>query len=439
MPALIEYLRGRDALIVLDNCEHLLGASAEIAVRVLAGCDRIRILATSREPLDVPGETVQRLSPSGTGSRPRRCCSARRVRGGGTLLARAEAAGGGPSISAADAATPVAENCRHLDGLPLAIELAAASTAGMPVEAILRALDEHLGVLDRATGTTRHRSLNATLHWSHSLLTQDQQAMLARLSVFSGGFTLQAAAAIVIDGRQQSVVPDLGRLVDKSLVVREDISDHDVRYHLLETVRQFAGERLEERNEVESTRRRHATYYASLSQDAGLHIMGRRRGGIASVARSARSRSRQPHLRDPMVYRQRSHRNSALGSSAVRGFRGSFGAACPKARKRSIARWPRTHFPTVSTANCNSLQRASPKPSADLSVHPYLPSSWSRPARPMATTASSRWPSGHSGAASGQRVSTTRLKWRSSVAPNGPSTLATHSMPQPRWHNSVGS
>ena len=259
--------------IVLDNCEHLLDASADVALGVLAGCERIRILATSREPLDVPGETVQRVPPLAVPDRDsavalERCAAVE------LFVERAEASGGGPSVRVEAAAESVAEVCRRLDGLPLAIELAAARTGGMSVDAILPALDKHLGVLDRATGATRHRSLNATLHWSHDLLTEPEQRTLARLSVFSAGFTLPAAGAVAIDGELQSVVTDVGRLVDKSLVVREEISGHDARYRLLETVRQFAGERLVERGEVESTRQRHAWYFATLSQEAGMHSFG---------------------------------------------------------------------------------------------------------------------------------------------------------------------
>ncbi|MES9540696.1 LuxR C-terminal-related transcriptional regulator [Actinomadura sp. NPDC000600] len=217
--------RGR-TLLVLDNCEHLLDAAAEFADRLLTACPTLTVLATSRERVGVQGERTVPVPPLPTGSDAERL-----------FLDRAAAADPGFTAARAD----VAEICRRLDGMPLAIELAAARGASLGAGGLLSALDDVLRLLAGGRGPVeRHRSLRAVIRWSHDLLTEDEKDLFECLSVFVGGFDLAVAGA-VFPGLGAGAVADLlGRLVDKSLVVRTA----EGRWRMLETVRAFAAERL---------------------------------------------------------------------------------------------------------------------------------------------------------------------------------------------------
>jgi predicted ATPase/class 3 adenylate cyclase len=241
----------RGALLVLDNCEHVIDAAAELAAAILAGCPNAKVLATSRERLRVAGETswpvpVMQLptaaSDAADSEAVRLFCD-RAVRAD----PRFELDGGN-----ADA---VVEICRRVDGIPLAIELAAARVRMLPPNELARRLAEHRDVLaggDR-TALPRHRSLRATIDWSYALLSDAEQTVLRRLSVFRGGCTLASAERVAGDAPE--VLDALEGLVDKSLLF---IDEHDGRYHVLETVREFALERLAEADERHEWDRRHA-------------------------------------------------------------------------------------------------------------------------------------------------------------------------------------
>ena len=261
-------LRDADLLLVLDNCEHLREACVELAQSLLAACPGLRILATSRDLLGVPGETdfvVPPLALPAAGADPAELRSSEAVR---LFLARAREAR--PLLADDDRAlASAARICRDLDGLPLALELAAARAKVLSLEEIAGRLADRFRFLVswRRLTAARHRTLEQAMDWSYELLDDEQQALLARLSVFAGGFTLTAAASVCLEGDDARAVELVGRLVDASLVIAEE-RDGEMRYRLLETVLQYAAQRLEERGETTVLQRRHADYVLALAEEA---------------------------------------------------------------------------------------------------------------------------------------------------------------------------
>jgi non-specific serine/threonine protein kinase len=239
------FLGGREVLLVLDNCEHVLDAAGRLAERLLHDAPGLRILATSRQSLGVAGEVAWRV-PS--------------LVAGEAIALFHERAG----RSCDDEG--VAQICRRLDGIPLAIELAAARTRVLTVAQIAARLDDRFRLLTGGSRTAlpRHRTLKAAVDWGYQLLSGEEQALLRLLSVFSGGFTLEAAEAVA--GRD--VLDLLESLVDKSLVA------FDGRYRLLETVRQYAAELLAEHGEAEDARARHLDCFVRLGEAAAPHVFG---------------------------------------------------------------------------------------------------------------------------------------------------------------------
>ena len=280
--ALVKHLEFREMLLVLDNCEHLIEACAELADALLGACPDLKLLATSREPLRVQGET-NFVVPSLSLPDPGRALSTGELAGYeavGLFVERAGEADSGFKLTEGNAAA-VARLCDKLDGIPLAIELAAARVRVLTVEQILEKLDDPLGLLTKGsrTAAARHRTLRATLGWSYDLLSDGEQALLGRLSVFVGGFTLEAAEEVCGGGgiEEYEVLDLLGRLVDKSLVVAEAEGEGVFRYGMLEPVRQYALERLEEGGE-EETRLRHAEHYLALAERAEPELLGADQG-----------------------------------------------------------------------------------------------------------------------------------------------------------------
>ncbi len=267
--ALLEALRNWDALLVLDNCEHLVEACARLAEALLKGCARLRIMATSREALGISGERAWPVPPLAIpsvedGERITPTVAARNeaIR---LFVERTQAVR--PSFELVDGnAAAIARIVRRLDGLPLAIELAAARARILDPQQIATRLDDVFGLLSSTSRDTppRHRTLRSTIEWSHDLLTEPERILFRRLAVFAGGFTLDAAEAV-------AALPDvldlLSSLVDKSLVMLETEA-LEARYRMLETVRQFARERLQEAGEAAELGRRHAQFFLGRAETA---------------------------------------------------------------------------------------------------------------------------------------------------------------------------
>ena len=231
-------LRGRRLLLVLDNCEHVIGAAAREAETLLHAVPGAYILATSQEPLGLDGECTYRLSPlEFPAEETAELAAALRHDAVRLFVARARAADPHFNLSERNAAT-VATICRRLDGIPLAIELAAARAAALGIEGLARRLDLRFHVLTggRRTALPRHQTLRATLDWSHRLLAEPDRIVLRRLAVFAGTFSLEAAASVVADPAlaEWEVIGRIAELVDKSLVVA-DAAGAVRRYRLLES------------------------------------------------------------------------------------------------------------------------------------------------------------------------------------------------------------
>ena len=261
LSVLEDYLRQRQALLVLDNCEHLIEGCVQLAYALLRACPRLRILATSREPLHITGERLCRLStlpvpPETVGSAPRPPSTYAAVQ---LFVDRARLVR--PEFELNESSAPaVARICRQLDGHPLALELAAARLRTLSAEQIATRLDDRFRLLGggQSAVAPRQRTLLATLDWSYGLMSPSEQALLRRLSVFAGGWTLEAAERIAEPAGAAEVLEHLTGLVDKSLVQVGATADLDeLRYSLLETVRQYAAEHLSATGELETTRARH--------------------------------------------------------------------------------------------------------------------------------------------------------------------------------------
>jgi predicted ATPase/DNA-binding winged helix-turn-helix (wHTH) protein len=264
-------LRGRRLLLVLDNCEHLIGAAARQAEALLRAVPGARILATSQEPLGIDGECTYRLSPlEFPAEETAEVAAALRHDAVRLFVARARAADPHFNLNERNAAT-VATICRRLDGIPLAIELAAARAAALGIEGLARRLDLRFHVLTggRRTALPRHQTLRATLDWSHRLLAEPDRIVLRRLAVFAGSFSLEAAASVVADSAlaEWEVIGRIAELVDKSLVVA-DAAGPARRYRLLETTHAYAMEKLADSGEFGSLARLHALHFRDHARSA---------------------------------------------------------------------------------------------------------------------------------------------------------------------------
>jgi predicted ATPase/serine/threonine protein kinase len=269
--AIVSALGERHVLIVLDNCEHLVTACAALVERLLSSCERLRVLATSREPLGVRGEVVWSLPPLSLPTVASRASVDEIAESEAVALFVDRAQSAKPSFAlTADLAPLVADLCSRLDGIPLAIELAAARVKALSVAQILEKLAS-LGVL-RGGGRSalpRHQTLRATIEWSYALLDDAERSVLTRCAVFVGGWELAAAEAICASDRVDAseVVDVLERLVDKSLVVPEDRGDR-VRYRLLATIGLFARELLAASGEADAVAGAHRAWFAELLERA---------------------------------------------------------------------------------------------------------------------------------------------------------------------------
>ncbi len=256
---------------------------AALADALLRACPELQVLATSREALCVTGERTWLVPPLSlpASRRPPDLEGLARYETVRLFVERAEAIVPDFALTPKNAPA-VARLCRRLDGIPLAIELAAARTRALSVEQISEKLTDSLGLLTVGSRTAdpRHRTLRATLDWSHKLLPEDEQALFRRLSVFAGGFTLSAAEAVCSgDGLERGKVLDLlARLVDKSLVLVTGRDGEEARHRMLETVRQYGREKLEEAGEEPAVRRRLADFFLALAEEAEPALMGPEQG-----------------------------------------------------------------------------------------------------------------------------------------------------------------
>jgi predicted ATPase/DNA-binding SARP family transcriptional activator len=266
---LIAAIRDREMLIVLDNCEHLIESAATFAHRVLGECERLRILATSREPLGITGEALWQVVPLALPDKsadPDEIEDSPAVR---LLRDRASAVRKNLAVDAATSATML-RICRALDGMPLAIELAAASLRTMSVDQLANRLDDRFRLLTSGSRTSlpRHRTLRAVVDWSWELLTDAERVVLRRLSVFAGGASIEAAEQVCAgeEVEREQVLELIIALAEKSLLVTD--GDGAPRYRMLGTIKEYAAHRLAEADETDLARRAHLAYFTELATTA---------------------------------------------------------------------------------------------------------------------------------------------------------------------------
>ncbi|MEV4241593.1 protein kinase [Nocardia sp. NPDC049737] len=297
---LLQHLSSREMLLVLDNCEQVVAASAELVEKLLLACPNLRILVTSREPLDIAGEATVRVSPL-TVPDPDHEPAFRGLPkyDAVTLFAdRAAAVVPGFELSE-DNKTTVARICSRLDGLPLAIELAAARMRAMSPEQILQRLTDRYALLTRGSRTAppRQQTLRWCIDWSYQLCTPVEQRIWARLSVFTSGFELDAVEQVCgADLAPESLLDALSSLVDKSIVIREE-PDGVVRFRMFETMRDYGREKLQESGEYRDLRRRHRDWYERLALDSEAGWIGDRQ--LSWLARLDRE---QPNFREMLEF-----------------------------------------------------------------------------------------------------------------------------------------
>jgi predicted ATPase/class 3 adenylate cyclase len=278
--ALMKYVGDRQLLIILDNCEHLTHACAELAHQLLQSGPQAKVLASSREPLHVAGETLYPLPALEVPDPSQNVTLAALTQSDGVRLFVDRAIAVQPSFQVTDRnASAVAEICHRLDGIPLALELAAARVRALSVENIAARLSDRFRLLkggDR-TALPRQQTLRALIDWSYDLLNEAERVLLRRLAVFAGGWTLEAAEAVTAGGDldRTDVLDLLTQLVEKSLVALEAAGE---RYRLLETMRQYAEECLDATDEGDAVRTRHLNYYLDLAEKARPELVGANQG-----------------------------------------------------------------------------------------------------------------------------------------------------------------
>jgi non-specific serine/threonine protein kinase len=274
---LIDALRPKNVLLVLDNCEHLIRTTVRLANTLLDACPRLRVLATSRESLNVAGEvvwSVPSLSVPDAEHLPN--LEGLRVYEAARLFVERALRRTSAFVLTAETASAVAEICQQLDGMPLALELAAAQVGTLAVVQISGRLGDSLNLLtggDR-TAMPRQQTLRGTLDWSYNLLSGPEKRLFCQLSAFAGGWTLEAAEAVGVCGEGETVLDLLRTLVGKSLIVVEVAENGSVRYTLLEPVRQYGREKLEESGEAEVVLHRHAEFFLAMAVEAEPELKG---------------------------------------------------------------------------------------------------------------------------------------------------------------------
>ena len=276
---LCDYLHGKQMLLILDNCEHLVDACARMASKILQAAPDVRILASSREALGITGEIIYRV-PSLELPGPDLLSAETLTEHEATKLFIDRATAALSTFSVTDEnASAIAQICHRLDGIPLAIELAAAKVRALSPEQIAKRLDDRFRLLTGGSRTAmeRHQTLRATVDWGYNLLRPTEQAFCRRLSVFVDGWTLEAAESVCADETasgvaRNDVLPLLEQLINKSFVVKEE-SGGEARYRMLETIRQYTNEKLIEANESDRTRDLHLNHFLTLAETAEPHLL----------------------------------------------------------------------------------------------------------------------------------------------------------------------
>jgi len=278
METLVDRLRSKRLLLVLDNCEHLLDACAKLADALLKTCFNLRILATSREAIGVAGERVWQVPPLATPGPVAKISLESLCQFEAVRLFTERAVAVQPRFALTEATGPVvAKICSRLDGIPLAIELAAARTSALSVAQIAERLQDGFRLLSHGARTAlpRHQTLQATMDWSYALLTEPEQLLFQRLAVFAGGFGLEAAENVCAGDRLQSdqILDLLTGLVEKSLAL---VHEHhgQMRYRMLEPIRQYAQERLAQSGAAATVQGRHVQYFLRLAQQIEPRLLG---------------------------------------------------------------------------------------------------------------------------------------------------------------------
>ncbi|MDG4863859.1 NB-ARC domain-containing protein, partial [Streptomyces sp. T-3] len=263
LDAVVEFLREEQSLLVLDTCEHLVDSCAMLAEILLSSCPGLRLLLTSRQTLDVPAEHTLAVAPL------ERTDSVR------LFTERAAAARPGFALTPENE-EQVTALCRRLDGIPLALELAAVRLRALPLEQVLRRLEDRFRALGGGRSShPRHQTLRTAIDWSHDLCTPEERTLWARLSVFAGGFDLSAAEQVCADDELDAydIVDHLIGLVDKSIVIRDE-GEGDDRYRMLDTIREYGVERLDESGGGQGVARRHRDHYLRLAREGGVAWFG---------------------------------------------------------------------------------------------------------------------------------------------------------------------
>jgi non-specific serine/threonine protein kinase len=288
---LTDFLQSKHALLILDNCEHLIQACAQLVEMLLRACPDLKILATSREALNIAGESLYLVPtltiPDSVNATLDSLSESEAVQ---LFLERAQSTLTGFALTEENAPA-IAQVCRQLDGIPLALELAAARVKLLRVEEIAAGLDDRFGLLTSGSRTAlpRHQTLQALIDWSHDLLTETERVMFRRLSVFAGGWALEAAEQVagnrwheevenapVSHSLQTMEILDLlTSLVNKSLITAESQPGQETRYAMLETIRQYASEKLMQAGEGELLRKRHVAFYVDLAERAEPNLRAR--------------------------------------------------------------------------------------------------------------------------------------------------------------------
>ena len=303
-----DYLKLKDLLLILDNCEHLIEASAQYAEQILADCAKLKILATSRERLGLFSERTWHV-PSLPLPEIQRTPSPKELGENASVALFAERARAiNPDfLLTVQNASSIAQICQRLDGIPLAIELAAARIKVLSVDEIASHLTDRFSVLTSGSRTAlpRHQTLRATIDWSYDLLTEPERILFRRLAIFAGGFTLEGIEEVCSQGLNRADLLDLlGRLVDKSLVMVDVASSRtETRYRLLETIREYARQKMDAAGETTELQNRHLQYFVGLAEEAEKNTFG-----AASVRYHQRLDQELDDIRIAMKWSIQAHR-----------------------------------------------------------------------------------------------------------------------------------